>query len=83
MMTRRQGLLALGHWLTQVQACGHPGLRYFAHRIRRDQQAVTTGRALPCSSGAPEGANCKIKYLKRLMYGRANFGLLRKLALLN
>jgi transposase len=83
MMTRRQGLLALEHWLTQVQACGQPGLRSFAHGTRRDQQAVTTGLALPCSSGALEGTNCKIRYLKRLMYGRANFDLLRKMALLN
>jgi transposase len=68
MMTRRQGL---------------PALRSFARGIRRDQQAVTAGLALPHSSGALEGKNCKIKYLKRLMYGRANFDLLRKMALLN
>ena len=37
MMARRQGLLALEHWLTQVQACGQPGLRSFAHGIRRGQ----------------------------------------------
>jgi hypothetical protein len=35
------------------------------------------------SSGALEGKNGKIKYLKRLMYGRANFDLLRKMVLLN
>ena len=47
---------------------------------------VTTGGPIPAdpySSGALEGKNCKIKYLKRLMYGRANFDLLRKMALLN
>jgi transposase len=83
MMTRRQGLLALEDWLTQVEAGDQPPLRSFANGIRRDQQAVTAGLALPCSSGALEGKNCKIKYLKRLMYGRANFDLLRKMALLN
>ena len=83
MMTRRQGLLALEDWLTQVEADDQPGLRSFARGIRRDQQAVTAGLALPFSSGALEGKNCKIKYLKRLMYGRANFDLLRKMALLN
>ncbi|HEU5387648.1 MAG TPA: transposase [Streptosporangiaceae bacterium] len=82
-MTRRQGLLALEDWLTAVEAGDHPGLHSFARGIRRDQQAVTAGLALPCSSGALEGKNCKIKYLKRLMYGRANFDLLRKMALLN
>jgi transposase len=83
MMTRRQGLLALEDWLTQVEAADQPGLHSFARGIRRDQQAVTAGLALPYSSGALEGKNCKIKYLKRLMYGRANFDLLRKMALLN
>ena len=83
MMTRRQGLLALEDWLTAVEADSQPGLHSFARGIRRDQQAVTAGLALPFSSGALEGKNCKIKYLKRLMYGRANFDLLRKMALLN
>jgi transposase len=83
MMTRHQGLLALEDWLTQVEADDQPGLHSFARGIRRDQQAVTAGLALPYSSGALEGKNCKIKYLKRLMYGRANFDLLRKMALLN
>jgi transposase len=83
MMTRHQGLLALEDWLTQVEADDQPGLHSFARGIRRDQQAVTAGLALPYSSGALEGKNCKIKYLKRLMYGRANFDLLRKIALLN
>lgn len=83
MMTRRQGLLALEDWLTQVEADNQPALHSFARGIRRDQQAVTAGLALPYSSGAVEGKNCKIKYLKRLMYGRANFDLLRKMALLN
>jgi len=83
MMTRRQGLLALEDWLTQAEAGDQPALRSFVRGIRRDQQAVTAGLALPYSSGALEGKNCKIKYLKRLMYGRANFDLLRKMALLN
>ena len=83
MMTRRQGLLALEDWLTAVEASDQPALRSFARGIRRDQHAVTAGLALPHSSGALEGKNCKIKYLKRLMYGRANFDLLRKMALLN
>lgn len=83
MMTRRQGLLSLEDWLAAVEADDQPALHSFARGIRRDQQAVTAGLALPYNSGALEGKNCKIKYLKRLMYGRANFDLLRKMALLN
>ena len=75
--------LALEDWLTAVEADDQPGLHSFARGIRRDQQAANAGLALPCSSGALEGKNCKIKHLKRLIYGRANFDLLRKTALLN
>jgi transposase len=83
---KRQHLLALEDWLTAntaVEAGDQPALHSFARGMRRDQQAVTAGLALPYNSGALEGKNCKIKYLKRLMYGRANFDLLRKMALLN
>jgi hypothetical protein len=83
MMTRRQGLPAPEDCLTQVEAGDQPQLHSFASGIRRDQQAVTTGLALPHSSGALQGKNCTIKYLKQLMYARANFDLLRKMSLLN
>jgi transposase len=78
MMTRRQGLLALEDWLAQAEASDLPQLRSFAHGIRRDQQAVTAGLSLPCSSAALEGNVNKIKMIKRQMYGRAGFPLLRK-----
>ena len=55
MMTRRQGLLALEDWLTRAEADDQPQLHSFANGIRRDQQAVTAGPALPCSSAATEG----------------------------
>ena len=71
MMTRRQGLLALEDWLTQIEAGDQPELRSFANGIRRDQQAVTAGLALPCNSGTMEGNVNKIKMIKRQMFGRA------------
>jgi transposase len=83
MMTRRQGLLALEDWLTRVEADDQPQLHSFATGIRRDQQAVTAGLALPYSSAAMEGNVNKIKMIKRQMYGRAGFPLLRKRVLLH
>ena len=56
---------------------------YFARGYSRVTFANAQHLDLAWSSGALEGKNCKIKYLKRLMYGRANFDLLRKMALLN
>jgi transposase len=74
----------LDDWLAAVEADqGQPDLRSFARGIRRDYHAVRNGLTLPYSSGAVEGNNCKIKHIKRIMYGRANFDLLRKMALLN
>jgi transposase len=83
MMTRRQGLLALEDWLTAVEADDQPQLRSFANGIRRDQQAVTAGLTLRYSSAAMEGNVNKIKMIKRQMYGRAGFPLLRKRVLLH
>ena len=83
MMTRRQGLLALDDWLTRVEADDQPELHSLATGIRRDQQAVTVGLALPYSSAAMEGNVNKIKMIKRQMYGRAGFALLRKRVILH
>jgi transposase len=44
---------------------------------------VTAGLSLPYSNGPAEGVNTKIKLLKRQMYGRASFALLRRRILLN
>ena len=78
MMTRRQGEQELEGWLTAVEAGDQPELRSFANGIRRDQQAVTAGLTLPYSSAAVEGNVNRIKMIKRQMYGRASFALLRK-----
>ena len=45
-------------------------------------QAVTAGLTLPYSSGPVEGNVNRIKMIKRQMYGRAGFSLLRKRVLL-
>jgi len=83
MMTRRTGDTDLDGWLTAAEASDLPELRSFARGIRIDQQAVTNGLTLPWSSGAVEGTVNKIKTLKRQMYGRASFDLLRKRVILH
>jgi transposase len=83
MMTRRQGQHELEGWLVAVEAGDQPGLHSFANGIRRDQQAVTAGLTLPYSSGAVEGNVNRIKMIKRQMYGRAGFALLRKRVILH
>jgi len=68
---------ALEPWLRRAEASGLPAFARFAASLRRDQAAVTAAIALPWSQGPVEGFNQKIKRLKRLMYGRARFDLLR------
>jgi transposase len=83
MMARRRGQQDLDGWLTAAEAGDLAELRSFAAGIRRDQQAVTNGLTLPYSSAAVEGTVTKIKMLKRQMYGRASFSLLRKRVILH
>jgi transposase len=73
----------LDAWMTAVDADpGQPGLHSFTTGIRQDYQAVRNGLTLPWSSGLVEGLNTRTKLLKRQMYGRAAFPLLRKRILL-
>jgi transposase len=83
MMTQRRGEQELEGWLTAVEGGDQPELRSFANGIRRDQQAVTAGLTLPYSSAAVEGNVTRIKMIKRQMYGRAGFALLRKRVILH
>jgi transposase len=84
MMTNRTGDRDLEAWLASVEADdGQPELRSFAAGIRHDLQAVTNGLTLPYSSGKVEGTVNKIKMLKRQMYGRAGFSLLRTRVILH
>jgi transposase len=72
----------LDGWIAAVDADDLPDLRSFATGLRRDHQAVVNGLTLPYSSGAVEGNVNRVKMLKRQMYGRASFDLLRKRVLL-
>ena len=83
MMTGRRGEQQLEDWLTAVEADDQPHLHSFAAGIRTDQQAVTNGLTLPYSSGKVEGNVNRIKMIKRQMYGRAGFALLRKRVILH
>jgi len=77
MMCGRHGE-RLNDWLAAVEADDLPELRRFTTGLRRDHDAELAGLSLPYSSGPVEGIVNKIKMLKRQMFGRANFDLLRK-----
>ncbi|WP_371637690.1 ISL3 family transposase [Streptomyces zaomyceticus] len=81
MLTERQGE-RLPQWLDAVRQDDLPGLHTLAAGIDRDRDAVIAGLTLPWSSGVVEGHVNRIKMLKRQMFGRAGFALLRKRVLL-
>jgi transposase len=83
MMTARTGSRDLQAWLAAVEADEQSALRSFAIGIRNDQQAVTNGLTLHWNSGRVEGTVNKIKMIKRQLYGRASFDLLRKRVILH
>ena len=82
MMTGRHGEQLPG-WIDAVELDDLPSLHSFTRGIRRDQAAVLNGLTLAHSSGAVEGNVCRIKALKRQMFGRASLDLLRKRILLS
>ena len=67
----------LGDWLEQALHSGIREMQSFAAGIRTDLEAVVAGIRGPWSNGQLEGQINRLKTLKRQMYGRANFDLLR------
>ncbi|MBO1270004.1 transposase [Arthrobacter cavernae] len=70
-------------WLGKACIGTLPGLHSFPNGVGRDRDAVITGLTLPYSSGIVEGHINRIKMIKRQMFGRAGFQLLRQRVLLS
>ncbi|MFF9340180.1 MULTISPECIES: ISL3 family transposase [unclassified Streptomyces] len=81
MLTGRLGA-TLPAWIYAVEASRPPRLTGFTLHLLRDLDAVTAGLTLGWSSGSIEGAVNRVKKIKRQLYGRAGFELLRKMILL-
>lgn len=77
MMRQREGE-RLDAWLTQVHESQLPELESFAHGVERDKAPVQAGLTLPINHGQVEGQVTRIKLIKRMMYGKAGFALLRQ-----
>ena len=77
MLRRREGQ-RLDVWLGQVRANHIPELQRLVRSVQRDKDAVLAGLTEPWSNGVVEGKINKLKLIKRMMYGRAEFPLLRQ-----
>jgi transposase len=77
-MVRGQEVDSLDAWLSKAKGSGLPDFERFATGIERDRAAVAAALSLPWSNGQTEGQVNRLKLIKRQMYGRANFDLLRQ-----
>lgn len=77
-MVRGRKHQQLRPWMEEVITSGIPELKSFVNGIERDYDAVKEALRLPWSQGPTEGKVNKLKTIKRMMYGRAGFRLLRQ-----
>jgi transposase len=68
---------ALDLWLTKGERCGLPDLETFTQGLQNDYEAVKSSLVFPYSNGPVEGQINRLKFVKRSMYGRGSFELLR------
>jgi transposase len=73
----------LTDWIEAVRADELPHLHAFTRGLDKDRAAVDEALTCPFHNGGTEGVNNKSKLIKRQMYGRARFRLLRHRILLN
>jgi transposase len=70
-------------WAQTARACDLPNLHAFTRGLDLDIDAAIAAVTLPFHNGRTEGVNTKTKMIKRQMYGRAGFTLLRHRILLS
>jgi transposase len=76
-MVRQRSGGPLADWLAKAEQSSCAEIRGFAAGVRRDEAAVSAALTEPWSNGPVEGHVNRLKLIKRQMYGRAGFQLLR------
>ena len=74
-LLRRQSARSLAAWL---EAASATALRNFAQGLAADLDALQAALQEPWSNGPVEGQINRLKLIKRQMFGRAKFDLLRQ-----
>ena len=72
----------LDKWITKTKNYKIPEMNSFITGIERDLEAVKNGIKYEYNNGLAEGSVNKIKLIKRIMYGRCSFNLLKQKVLL-
>lgn len=81
-LMKERDLNALDQWLRDAKESKIPSFMSLANSLTADWAAVTAAFQLPWSNGMLEGHVNRVKLIKRQMYGRAAFDLLRRRVLL-
>jgi transposase len=68
----------LNAWLSDAKISGIVELKNFAQGLEKDLKAIEAALTYEWSNGPVEGHNNRLKMIKRQMYGRAKFDLLRQ-----
>src|SRR5215218_1025940 len=76
--SEEQARRRLEEWTDQAKASGITELEAFAVKLLHDTDAVVAAMTLPYNQGQTEGMINKLKLVKRSMYGRGKFDLLRQ-----
>ena len=76
-MLRWRNAKRLNNWIKSAKASGFHCVAQFAGTLRRDLEAVGLSITTPWSNGEIEGHINRLKTIKRQMYGRAGFELLK------
>ena len=69
-------------WIDKTKKYKIPEMDSFINGIERDLEAVKNGIKYNYNNGLAEGSVNKIKVIKRIMYGRCSFNLLKQKVLL-
>jgi transposase len=76
-LVRERDVGGLAPWLTQVFKSEIGEMKGFARGLLQDRAAVEAALSLEWSNGQVEGQVNRLKFLKRSMYGRGGFDLLK------
>jgi transposase len=71
---RRKALADLDVWIRRARLSL---VAAFANGVSKDRAAIEAAISLPWSNGQTEGQICRLKLVKRQMYGRGNLDLLQ------
>ena len=81
-MVRSRQQDQLDPWLEDALGSGIPDLHTFAEGLQRQYSALKAALTYPYSTGPVEGQINRLKFIKRSMYGRGSFELLRQRVLI-